>query len=154
MDQKESRRLKHLLLDNFSKAEKFTVPPKKIKGGFKLKPRQRDAHGSHLKKQLEDIKADIEENDAMRNERAVAPGSFVQFESDFGFELKVESLSSRKQGIEVVAFKTETVNDKEKQFATVFVPEGKMEVFLKKVEDYLTKETTPGLNFRRERRAL
>jgi hypothetical protein len=140
MDPKESRRFKHLLLNNSSKAEKFRLQGY---GDFPLKPRQRDAHGSHLKKQLEDIKADIEKNDAMRNERAVAPGSFVQFESDFGFELKVESLSSRKQGIEVVAFKTETVNDEEKQFATVFVPEGKMEVFLKKVEDYLTKETTP-----------
>lgn len=68
-------------------------------------------------------------------------GIYVQFESDPEFELKFESLEVLRSGIELLA--VQTVG--ERTLATVFVPEGKLDILTKKVADYLEKDTPKGL---------
>jgi hypothetical protein len=65
----------------------------------------------------------------------------VQFESDPEFELKFESLEAIRSGIELLAVQTVGA----KNLATVFVPEGKLDILTKKVADYLEKDTSKGI---------
>ena len=73
-------------------------------------------------------------------------GIYVQFESEPKFELKFESLEVIRSGIELLAVQTV----EEKSLATVFVPEGKLDILTKKVADYLDKDTSKGLPRNRE----
>jgi hypothetical protein len=67
-----------------------------------------------------------------------ARGIYIEFESDKGFDLRTESLEARRQGIELVAVREEGNEEATRRtFATVFVREGKVEYFVKKVEKYL-----------------
>jgi hypothetical protein len=72
-------------------------------------------------------------------------GIYIEFESDKGFELKTESLEARKQGIELVTVREEGDDEANRRTrATVFVREGKVEYFVKRVEQYLKKKTATG----------
>ncbi|MHB9098777.1 MAG: S8 family peptidase, partial [Syntrophales bacterium] len=62
---------------------------------------------------------------------------YLSFESDPGFELKLDSLESARSGIELLTVR----RIDEREWATVFVPAGKQTYFIKKVEDYRDKLT-------------
>jgi len=97
----------------------------------------RARHGSQLRSQLDRVEADL----ATRRGRTLpvgveAPrGFYLEFESPPGFNLKFDSLEYASSGIELVAARR--VDDK--AFATVYVPEGKIGFFLKRIEQYLTE---------------
>jgi hypothetical protein len=67
-------------------------------------------------------------------------GFYLQFESDPDFELKLESLESVRDGIELVAVKKLD----SKMVATCFIPEGKLDHFFKAFSEYLEKNTKKG----------
>ncbi|MFA0279901.1 hypothetical protein AB4489_25875, partial [Vibrio sp. 10N.222.55.F8] len=54
-----------------------------------------------------------------------------------GVELSVESLANATQGIDLHNVKTLSCEDQTKTIATVFIPDGKLTVFEKKLEDYV-----------------
>jgi hypothetical protein len=62
------------------------------------------------------------------------------FESEPNFPLKFESLDLAKSGIELCNVKTHADNTMQ---ATVFVPDGKLKLFLNKVTAYRDEDTTP-----------
>ncbi len=72
------------------------------------------------------------------------PGLYVQFESQPGVELKLESLEDRVSGIELVAVQNLERESQRIQLATVFIPDGKLKRFVKKLEDYAAKKTAKG----------
>ena len=104
--------------------------------------RDRQQHGQDLLAKLEQIRTESIEIGIDQAAFGIDTGNgiYLQFESDAGFDLKLESLESSKEGIELVAVKT--IDDK--MFATCFVPEGKLAHFFKSVSDYLEKETKSG----------
>lgn len=67
-------------------------------------------------------------------------GIYLTFESEPNFELKFESLDIAKSGIELCTVKT---SDDNRTMATVFVPDGKLKLFLAKVTAYRDGQTTP-----------
>jgi hypothetical protein len=62
-------------------------------------------------------------------------GFYLEFESPGGFLLKLESLEYTRSGIELAA----TRQSGDRQLATVFVPQGQIKFFVKRVEKYLTE---------------
>lgn len=76
-------------------------------------------------------------------ERVVERGFYIEFESDPGYDLKVESLKNDRQGIKLVAVSEVAQFEQGEKLirATVFVPEGKLDYFINKVEQYLAKDT-------------
>ena len=60
-------------------------------------------------------------------------GIYLQFESEPGFELAAESLERESSGIELLS----VVKADSSEYATVFVPEGKLVLFERKVRAYL-----------------
>ena len=72
------------------------------------------------------------------------PGLYVQFESLPGIPLRLESLEDARAKIELVAVQDIVRNGASIQLATVFVPDGKIQKFITKLDDYATKTTAKG----------
>lgn len=131
----------HIVVTGTAKAERFTSPQQG--GGQPATPNlNRARHGTALQRQLAKVEADL----AARRGRALpagveAPrGFYLEFESPPGFALKLESVESERSGIELVAARK--VDDK--TVATVYVPQGRIAFFVKRVEAYLTETSRSG----------
>lgn len=130
----------HIVLEGTSTSESFTSPHA---GGGELRTLSvnRARHGGGLRKQLAAVETEL----ARRRGRTVpagveAPkGFYLEFESPPGFDLKFESLEDARSGLELMFVRRVG----KRQLATVYVPEGKITFFIKRIEEYLTKNTKP-----------
>jgi hypothetical protein len=141
MADRDPEKLPHLIVKDTASTELYTSPrafgPKIL-----LPSRNRQLHGTFLRKQFERVR---EEAIALEKEKAaygidVRNGICIQFESDPNLPLKLESVEAINMGIELLA--VNTIDNK--TVATVFVPDGKLAYFVKRIEDYLTSETAKG----------
>ncbi len=111
-------------------------------------PGDRQAHAEHLSEQLESAFEVAQGQRAPAREihvEGTIDGIYVEFESLPGFELALQSLEPRssKNHPELRAVRNITVEDRDVQLATVFVPDQQVDSFLRKFEEYAT-ENTPG----------
>jgi len=121
-------RFPHLFLGPQGESERF------IGSGYgtraSLPPRDRQGHGSKLLRELEEARRRAKElrQDPTTTVGISTPtGILLEFLSERGFPLAFESLDRRKSGIELRNVRTlEDVT-----YATVFVPDGRLGVFLK-----------------------
>jgi len=96
-------------------------------------------------RELRDFRADFEVNLAVaENQRQEGfdegNGIYLSFESEPNFPLKFESLDMASAGIELCTVKA--LPDGRTQ-ATLFIPDGKLGRFLKRIEAYRDENTTP-----------
>lgn len=141
MPEQRQPTLRHILLTGTARTERY-VPPSARGRQVPFPPRKRAAHGKQLLKQLGRLANEAKAQSAQRTAFALDAegGIYVTFESEPGFEMKLESLEAVRSGIELLA-----VTDKdEKTFATVFIPEGRLDHFIKLVNAYLEEETKKG----------
>lgn len=109
-----------------------------------LPARDRARHGSALRSQLQNFVAlsqDLQLQRAARNLEALVPsGIVIEFESAPGFDLAFARLDLPGAGIELLNHKlVENVH-----YATCFIPEGKLDVLVGKVREYLEQNTARG----------
>ncbi len=130
----EQEKLFHLLVTGTSTTEPYTSP---ASGGkpFRVPQRQRETHGQRLLQQFATIREQA--TTAVEEQRAVGidakNGIYLQFESDPDFDLKTESLEVWRSGIELLS--EHTIDNH--TLATVFVPEGKLDILVNKCAAYL-----------------
>lgn len=133
-------RYKHFLLRINTLPEKYTNPHKFKPTEEFLKSKiksisNRDEHGSGLIADLEKARTDFlnQVNQEDKESFDFQPGIKITFESWEGFELKFKSLEDVRAKIEILS-----VKEVDKKFyTTVRIPEGKLEVFIKKIQNYL-----------------
>jgi hypothetical protein len=122
------KHLPHLIVTKLPKTERFTSTSKGG-GGPQLMPRDRQKHGAKLKKEL---RAAIDL--PVAGEEGARPhGIYLEFRGEPGFDLVLKSLDLERSGIELVAVREVD----ETWIATVFVPDGKLQHYVKLVEAYL-----------------
>lgn len=141
MPPEENQRLRHLLITGTARTERYTSPrPGRQK--FSLPERNTPAHGAGLLRQIEDARAQAQAREETRTAVGILDrkGMYLEFESDPGFELALNSLESTRQGIELTAVRQRG----DIMLATVFIPEGKLSYLVKKLEDYITELTKTG----------
>src|ERR1051325_11648476 len=141
-----SSHLPHIELRTPPLSERFTTP-QSARSSVSLPARNRAEHGARLKEELQRVSEQAEEIIAARKDiTPVERGIYIEFESDPGFSLQLDSLDNRRSGIEVVAVSHIESSEGQQEVvkATVFVREGRLEVFLKKIEQYLQEETKKG----------
>ena len=136
-----SRRHPHLFDPRAAASQPFRSP-QAIPREFRLAPVNRAQHAARLKQQLEQV---AERADERAEAQAAAGidgghGIVVEFESAANFEMKFESLDVARSGIELLNVRSTPGGT---VLAAVFVPDGKLKTFLKKVEDYATGQTKP-----------
>lgn len=131
----------HLLVPKAATSQPFRSP-QSVPREFRLAPVNRAQHAARLKKQLDEI-ADKAEERAEQQQAAGIDGGHgivVEFEGAANFEMKFESLDVTRSGIELLNVRSTPAGT---VIAAVFVPDGKLKTFLKKVEDYATAQTKP-----------
>lgn len=128
---------RHFILKGFTTTERFRSP--RQGGGRPHVPeRDRRLHGMALLGQVEALKSDMTVAREAQ-ERAGLDGGFglqVEFESFPKIELAFESLARERSGIELLNVRHED----DRTFATVFVPDGKLDHFEGLIRDYLTEK--------------
>jgi len=131
----------HIIIRGEASAEPYRPPPRRIPRRPLPEPPDRGRHGDRLGGELATADrqgASRRELQSIRVEGAI-PGIYVTFESFPGVELALESLDPRRGKIhpELVSVRKVTVDDDVVEQATVFIPEGKLGYFLRRIETYL-----------------
>lgn len=138
----DAYRYRHILLPQTSASEKFVSPRSGPRGPYKTPQRDRRRHSAFLLEQIKntDQKARLYAGERTALGIDAEDGIYLQFKSDPDFELKFESLEFRPSGIELLAVKKLASGI----YATVFVPEGKLNIFINKIEKYRAELTRAG----------
>ncbi|MFA4918198.1 MAG: hypothetical protein WC581_02990, partial [Thermodesulfovibrionales bacterium] len=141
MEDKNRNNLPHLFLKGTSKTERYTSPLS-IRDSRRFPDVNRQSHAAFLIGKIESVQ---KEDELLKKEKIAygvdaGNGLCLQFESAPEFPLKIESLESLSQGIELLAVKE--VGGK--TYATVLVPEGKLAHFVGQIEKYQTEQTKKG----------
>jgi len=132
----------HLLIPSTSEPTRFTSPSSGPRERLNLPQRSRAAHAQSLIAKLEALvpaatsRADEQKAFGFGD----GLGIYLAFESEPHFPLKFESLDLARSGVELCSVKT--LPDNRTQ-ATVFVPDGKLGLFLKKILAYRDENTPP-----------
>ena len=104
--------------------------------------RQRQASKilSGLNRVWQESKAETEKRKAVS--LPAKKGTYVEFESTPGFDLKIKSLEAKSSGIRLLNVRTEVRGQLGAvELATVYIPFGKESVLIKKVESYRDEDT-------------
>lgn len=136
-------RLPHLVIKDSAVAEDYTSPNQAPRPRFP--ERNRGEHAGHLLNQVRAANQQAQQRRAALPIGAPAPdGLYLEFESQIGHDIKLQSLDLPSQGIELLSVKTVQVEEREKTIAVVYVPNEKVAVFIKRIEEYRDQETTGG----------
>lgn len=134
----------HIFLHDVRQAIAYTKPPGGPNIQDKLPRRDRQLHSIWLQEQWAAIWAKAREEHVSRLAVAMPTrdGVYIEFEGASGYELVTKSLEDRTSGIYLLNVR----QDAEQKItrATVFIPMGKQEFFLKKILEYAQKETPNG----------
>lgn len=130
----------HIVVPTLPVSEPFTLVGPGGGGDKTAFGASRPAHGKRLTEEFERAWAPLEDE-------VEATGTYITFVSFPDLELAMEGLESHRLGAqpEVVAVQEESTPDGQISRATVFIPDGKKEFFLKKLEQYVaTADVTEG----------
>lgn len=141
------RNRRHILVRTAPSREDYTPHRRRIELPPVPGPRSRRQHAGALKASLRDAER---EEQARRQAAEIVvhgaePGLYVEFDSQPGLQLKLETLEDRRKGIELVAVTQEQAPDGTvTERATVFVPDGAVKHFIGRFEQYATEKTKKG----------
>ncbi len=127
----------HLFPKGTASAEDYKYPRKPPRIEFKVPPRNdRVGHGQQLAQEVLSAERAVREHAKELPEEERPKGVVLDFQSDPGFKLKLESLETVPSGIELR--NSRMVGSV--MHGTVFVPEGKVGIFIRKFETYAHKD--------------
>jgi hypothetical protein len=131
----------HILIPGLAVSEPYRPPPRRIDAPPRPRPANRGAHGAGLSDQLQSAA------DEARQRRDAEPvdvegavdGIYIRFESFEGVDLALESLDPRGRGARPELRAVRVIRDEDRTYeqAVVFVPEGQLGYFLRRIERYL-----------------
>lgn len=124
----------HFIFQNNGQRESFTSPPT-VGSRIRIPDRDRNAHGDTLLAKLQQLTPVLAEAVEQQRQAGIDEGIGLQieFESFPDVELAFESLARERSGIELRNVR----QDGDRTFATVFVPDGKLEFFENLITAYL-----------------
>lgn len=135
----ENEKKPHLILEGFVTPERYEYPRQTGGGATDTPPRNRQQHGRALQSQIEALKQTAERAHQEQRDAGLEDGLGLQieFESFPEVELAFESLGRERSGIELLNVRHEG----ETTFATVFVPDGRLDHFENLIREYLEYNT-------------
>lgn len=127
----------HFILPANGKAESFTPPPRRPETGDQTHSLNRERHGAKLLGKVRQLKETLSETAKKQREaeNCKNPGLQIEFESFPDVELEFESLAREASGIELQNVRYDA--NERKTFATVFVPDGKLDILENQVLAYI-----------------
>lgn len=139
----------HIFLRDSGESSDYTRPPRKIEQAHRFPARERESHSARLRQQWESIWTRAREQQESRTAVSMPTrdGIYVEFEGAPGYDLETKSLEDRGAGIRLLnVYTIRSGSDPTQEItrATVFIPSGKQENFLKKVRQYAEEDTQKG----------
>ncbi len=139
----------HIFLRNTGEASDYTRPPRKIEQAHRYPARERLSHSTRLQQRWESIwtRAKVQQESRTAVSMPTKDGVYVEFEGAPGYDLVTKSLEDRGAGIRllnVYTVRSESAPEQEITRATVFIPTGRQELFLKKIRKYAEENTKKG----------
>lgn len=130
----------HIFLQGQAAAERYRRPPLAIEGRPLASPANRAGHARGLRTGLESASAqgaERREAESIRVEGTI-PGVYVTFESFPGIELAFERLDPRQGRLhpQLRNVRNVVIDGESVEQATVFIPNGTLGYFLKRIEQY------------------
>jgi hypothetical protein len=142
------RNRNHLLVRTPPSTEEYTPHGRNIPPPSFPRPRDRRRHAAALNAALSRAQREIT---GRREEIGIVvhgaePGLYIQFESQPGVDLKLESLEDKRRGIELLAVQRVIRAEGQEpiQLATVFVPDGALRHFVTRFKQYAEEKTEKG----------
>lgn len=128
---------KHLIISDQVTTDKFKTP----KGGSDntlIPQRSRAHHSQKLLHQFEQIWRESKSINQGRTAQSIPSnhGTYVQFTSALDHDLVTKSLESISNGIRLLNIQEEIIDDHKQTKAVVFIPHGKENYFVRKIEKY------------------
>lgn len=137
----------HILVRRLAVSEGYTSYGSG-RGGPRPPSPIRDRHAQRLIAEARDAEQSaLARRDATARDSGVtstSDGMLITFQSWPGFELELSSLDPAKQPPELVAVVERGTEDDRVQIATVHVPDGSLNFFLKRLDQYATEQTQKG----------
>lgn len=136
----DKERYSHIVLEGFTESEPFRSP--QMGGNHKVIPnRNRRNQSTILLNQLSEIRSEFESTRGIQEEAEMLDdlGIQVEFESFPDIELAFDRLARERSGIELRNVRN-LDNPDYQTFATVFVPDGKLEHFERLIHDYFEEK--------------
>ena len=141
------RTLPHIYLPGHGQREEFTSP-RRGGGDGNIPPRDRARHARQITRALTQALAAAEQQINARDAgiSGGTTGFYLEFDIPKEQQPLLDKLEDRRgrQNIDLVSVRPSGADPDNLISATVFVPESKKNSYLKKVEDYQTKETRTG----------
>jgi hypothetical protein len=133
----------HILLPNIPESLQYTPIP--ARGPSKVYPdRNRIAHGQWLQDRFEQIwreSLNVSEG-RIASSLPGRRGVYVEFSGQPGRPLKTQSLEDKNSGIRLLNITARDVEGLKVNYATVYIPHEKRNIFLKKFRDYTFENTS------------
>lgn len=135
-----------LIFINNTKENLSYTSPQSGGTGYRLPPRGRSAHGNKILRSLENSWRQFQGIQSQRGavSATTRDGIYLEFRSRAGFDLVTKSLEDIRQGVRLLNVKSILENDQVITIATVYIPAGKENYFISKVQAYLNEETKKG----------
>jgi len=132
MPEESSGKLRHLIVEGFSETENYKRP----RGGSSVKVPEQDRalHSDHLLGQIKTISNDMLSAIQIQKKTGLEDdlGITIEFESFPEIKDAFDDLSFGRTGIELLNLRQIGLST----FATVFIPEGELQYFIKKIDAY------------------
>ena len=125
--------LPHLFPRETGTVEHYTYARRVGSAEFRVPPRDRVPHSQSLVTQLQSAEQQAKTQVAVQPTAEKPKGVVLDFQSDPKFKLQLKSLESDRSGIEL---RNSRVDANGVMHATVFIPEGKVGLFVRKFEAY------------------
>lgn len=136
-----NERYPHLFLPGPTETHDDYRSPRRGGSSPRLRVQDRAEHAEYISGQLESAWQTAGARQAVAH--ANRQGVYLEFSSEPGFDLILNSLENRTSGIRLLNARKVDVQEGEITRATVFVPQGQSSYFLKKVREYATKDNPP-----------
>jgi hypothetical protein len=133
-----NERYRHIFLPGPTRTQAFTSP----RGGggqTQFPPRDRFRHSAYLRQRFEQAWQEGIGRQAVS--QATRSGTYIEFVSEPGFELTLQSLENRSAGIRLLNVQRRRQPDPEQTLANVYVPNDKRLYFLEKIRKYAEENT-------------
>lgn len=137
MGSDDDQKFRHFILEDLAQTDGYQSPQQR--GSRKPVPRRNRAEQSAtLFSQIKAVRADLDAAVAAQKAAGLEDrlGMSIEFESFPDIELAFESLPREASGIELLNVR----QTREKTLATVFVPDGKLELFERRISEYLEEK--------------
>lgn len=139
---------RHIFLNQSGEASDFTTPPSRG-GEPKIPIRNREQHSGKLRRSLSSAWQKAHKKSANRTAISlpVRQGVYLEFESSPDYDLVTKSLENKSVGIRLLNIRTIPAQDDSTHpvtLATVYVPDGKENYFLNRINQYTEEETSSG----------